>query len=470
MYSTKNVAKAIELATGEHITSILKDKELQDYALCYAIYKSDRGLVPWLKDNEELRSLHLGSTVAKELARIVCSEVNLVVQGESERAKYLNKIARYIEQKLPRYAEQGIALGTGVLKPTVNTQREIPTIGIQFVRLSDFLPLRVNEDGVCIDSVFLSDISTEDFKYTRLERHTITDDGYKVTNLAFESVISDTYGLGRPIELSKVPEWADLKPEAVLDNVTTPLYGLYTNPIANLNNLDSPLGMSIYSTSKDLLEEADLLWEQIWFEVKSGERKIFAPPSAFSSIKGDTYIMKRFYKELDIEDQNFIHDFSPALRNSEMSSRMQEIMRRIEENCGLSYGIISDPVEVAHTATEVKHSKERLMATVTSIQNALHAALNFTIQACSDLCDLYKITPAGDWELVCEWDDSVIESREEKSARALQELQNGLIDEVEYFVQTRGMSLEEATEYVNEIKKRKPDKPQGVDWFGGGGA
>ena len=28
--------------------------------------------------------------------------------------------------------------------------------------------------------------------------------------------------------------------------------------------------------------------------------------------------------------------------------------------------------------------------------------------------------------------------------------------------------LEEATEYVNEIKKRKPDKPQGVDWFGGG--
>jgi A118 family predicted phage portal protein len=180
--------------------------------------------------------------------------------------------------------------------------------------------------------------------------------------------------------------------------------------------------------------------------------------------------MKRFYKELDIEDQNFIHDFSPALRNSEMSSRLQEIMRRIEENCGLSYGIISDPVEVAHTATEVKHSKERLMATVTSIQNALHAALNFTIQACSDLCDLYKITPAGDWELVCEWDDSVIESREEKSARALQELQNGLIDDVEYFVQTRGMSLEEATEYVNEIKKRKPNKPQGVDWFGGGGA
>jgi hypothetical protein len=108
------------------------------------------------------------------------------------------------------------------------------------------------------------------------------------------------------------------------------------------------------------------------------------------------------------------------------------------------------------------------MATVTSIQNAMHTALNYTIQACSDLCDLYKITPAGEWELVCEWDDSVIESREEKSARALQELQNGLIDEVEYFVQTRGMSLEEATQYVDEIKKRKPDKPQGVDWFGGG--
>ena len=470
MYSIRNVAKAIELATGEHITSLLKEQELRDYALCYAIYKSDRGLVPWLKNNEELRSLHLGSTIAKELARIVCSEINLVVQGESERAKYLNKIAKFIEQRLARYTEQGIALGTGVLKPTVNTQHDTPTLGIQFVRLSDFLPLQVNEDDVCVDSIFLSDITNEESKYTRLERHTITDKGYKVTNLAFESVASDTFGLGRPIELSKVPEWADLKPEAELDHVTTPLYGLYTNPIANLNNLDSPLGMSLYSTSKDLLEEADLVWEQIWFEVKSGERKIFAAPSAFDRLNGDTYTMKRFYRELDVEDANFIHDFSPALRNAEMSSRLQEIMRRIEENCGLSYGIISDPVEVAHTATEVKHSKERLMATVTSIQNAMHTALNFTMQACSDLCDLYGITPAGGWELVCEWDDSVIESREEKSARALQELQNGLIDEVEYFVQTRGMSLEEATEYVAEINKRKPAKPQGVDWFGGGGA
>ena len=470
MYSIRNVAKAIELATGEHITSLLKEQELRDYALCYAIYKSDRGLVPWLKNNEELRSLHLGSTIAKELARIVCSEINLVVQGESERAKYLNKIAKFIEQRLARYTEQGIALGTGVLKPTVNTQHDTPTLGIQFVRLSDFLPLQVNEDDACVDSIFLSDITNEESKYTRLERHTITDKGYKVTNLAFESVASDTFGLGHPIELSKVPEWADLKPEAELDHVTTPLYGLYTNPIANLNNLDSPLGMSLYSTSKDLLEEADLVWEQIWFEVKSGERKIFAAPSAFDRLNGDTYTMKRFYRELDVEDANFIHDFSPALRNAEMSSRLQEIMRRIEENCGLSYGIISDPVEVAHTATEVKHSKERLMATVTSIQNAMHTALNFTMQECSDLCDLYGITPAGDWELVCEWDDSVIESREEKSARALQELQNGLIDEVEYFVQTRGMSLEEATQYVDEIKKRKPAKPQGVDWFGGGGA
>ena len=468
MYSIRNVAKAIELATGEHIPCVLKEKELQDYALCYAIYKSDRALVPWLQHNENLKSLHLGSTVAKELARIVCSEISLVVQGESERAKYLNKIAQYIEQRLAKYTEQGIALGTGVLKPTVNTQHVVPTIGIQYVRLSDFLPLAVNEDDMCIDSIFLSDITNEDFKYTRLERHTITDDGYKVTNLAFESVIGDTYGLGRPVELSKVPEWADLKPEAKLQNISTPLYGLYTNPIANLNNLDSPLGTSIYSTSKDLLEEADLLWEQIWFEIKSGERKIFAPPSAYSQIHGDEYIMHRFYKELDIEDPNFMRDFSPALRNSEMSSRLQEIMRRIEENCGLSYGIISDPVEVAHTATEVKHSKERLMATVTAVQNAMHAAINFTIQACSDLCDLYKITPAGEWELICEWDDSVIESREEKSARALQELQNGLIDDVEYFVQTRGMSLDEAKEYVAAINARKPDKPQGVDWFGGG--
>jgi hypothetical protein len=39
---------------------------------------------------------------------------------------------------------------------------------------------------------------------------------------------------------------------------------------------------------------------------------------------------------------------------------------------------------------------------------------------------------------------------------------------VEYFMQTRGMSLDEAKDYVASIQERKPAKPQGVDWFGGG--
>lgn len=57
-----------------------------------------------------------------------------------------------------------------------------------------------------------------------------------------------------------------------------------------------------------------------------------------------------------------------------------------------------------------------------------------------------------------DWDDSILVDSEKKQSQALVERNANLIDDIEYFVQTKGYSEEEATEYVNKMKKRSKEQ------------
>lgn len=420
------------------------------------LYTNNTKSLPWLKDGT-IKSLHLPSVVCREVSRIVCSEFGLTVQGENERAKYLDTVCRNIESNMSVTTEKGLALGNAVFKPFVWGGN----VYVKMCRIGEYIPVRYEDDGRLSSAVFLSEICRSGRWYTKIEYHHIENGIYTIENTAY---IGDknSRSLGGAIPLDTVPEWAELAPIIQIEGDIKPLYGVYKNPFANPVDMNSKLGVSLYSNCYDLFKEADELWENIWYEMRSGERKLFAPPGAYRAI-GARYKTSRFYKELDTETEMF-HDFSPVFRNSAYSDRLQEIFKRIEENCGISYGTISDPITVDRTATEVKHSKERMQATVNGIQNALQYALTDTIEAADRVCDLYDITPPGEYQPVFNWDDSVIESRQEKADRALLEYQMGLIDEADYFVQTRGMTREEAETFYNSMSKDAGRPKKGM-WF-----
>ena len=72
---------------------------------------------------------------------------------------------------------------------------------------------------------------------------------------------------------------------------------------------------------------------------------------------------------------------------------------------------------------------------------------------------LYKIPHKTNPKMSFDWDDSILVDSEKKQSQSLVERNAGLIDDIEYFVQTRDYSEEEATEYVNKMKQRTPQEP-----------
>lgn len=83
---------------------------------------------PWCTAKNDLHSLHIAASVAREFARLVTMELKVSLSGSS-RADYLaEQLAPFLD-KLPNYTEIACALGGAVFKPYVSGDRLLVAAG-----------------------------------------------------------------------------------------------------------------------------------------------------------------------------------------------------------------------------------------------------------------------------------------------------------------------------------------------------
>lgn len=141
-----------------------------------------------------------------------------------------------------------------------------------------------------------------------------------------------------------------------------------------------------------------------------------------------------------------------------MFNGLNEWLRQCESQCGLAFGTISKIENIEKTATEIKSSKQDYYVTVSDIQGALQTALEDLIYSIDILMSLYGIKHKVGATTNFDWDDSILVDSEKKQSQSLIERNAGLIDDIEYFVQTRDYSEEEAIEYVNKMRERSKEQ------------
>ena len=190
----------------------------------------------------------------------------LVPKGPTQRAEYLNKTYKNkLLKKLRREIEYGIALGGLVIKPYVVINKPVESesdndstltldaskldkadIEFDYVLANAFYPLAFNGSGDIVEAAFIQKKVDKDYTYSRLEHHKYANHQVTVTNMAFRStagVRSDS-DLGQEISLKSVPEWQDIQPTTIINNVDRLLFAYFKMPEANTRDMYSPLGVS----------------------------------------------------------------------------------------------------------------------------------------------------------------------------------------------------------------------------------
>lgn len=411
-----------------------------------------------------------------------------VPTGPTERADFLKKQYKKLQKQIRRQLEYGIAKGGLVIKPYIvkydeakasthtgdestNTGRmhydkqlDSAEIEFDFVQADRFFPLSFDANGKVIEAAFIQTKvdKAKEVVYIRLEYHKLEKRTVTVQNLAFESTdmnlansnnIKSASNLGKPINLTSVPEWANLQPVTTIEGVDRLLFAYFRMPEANTVDPYSPLGVSGYSRVIQLIKDADMQYSRLLWEFEGGEMAIDVDRDALKFVtdpNGEGYSVlpekqNRLFRKVDLNNEETYNVFAPALRDTSIIHGLNTIFMRIEDATGLSRGTLSDVTQQeAKTATELKILKQRSYATNADIQMALQDALEDAVYVMDVYCTLYDVTPDGEYEVSFEWDDSIIVDSESELSKRITLMQNGLASKLEtrmwYFGETENQA------------------------------
>ena len=108
-----------------------------------------------------------------------------------------------------------------------------------------------------------------------------------------------------------------------------------------------------------------------------------------------------------------------------------------------------------NTATEIRSSKQDYYVTVSDIQASLQTALEDLVYGIYVLCRLYNLPVGLNYNMSFDWDDSILVDKEALQRQSMVEKNADIIDEVQYIIETRDYTEEEAIAFCEKIKKRK---------------
>ena len=337
-----------------------------------------------------------------------------------------------------------------MFKPYVSGDRLL----VDVVQGDCFFPTTFDTTGRLTGAIFSEHLKRKNTIYTRLERHEYAAGVQTIQNKAFAS--SSTASLGHEIPLADVPEWADIAPEVRIE-VEQPLFAYFRIPLANRNDRHSPLGASVYAPAVDTIHDADEQFGRLLWEYEGGQLAIDVDAAALRPTGDGGFQMDqrsgRLYRGCmtgNVADRTLFNVFAPALRDEAYLRGLDGILKRIEFQCSLAYGTLSDPQNVDKTATEIMASKQRSYSTVKSIQHALQVALDDLLYAMNAYADLYQLVPAGSYTAVYNWDDSIVNDPSERKQLFWQYVQAGKFPIQRYLTEFEGYSQEEAAQIAAE--------------------
>lgn len=410
------------------------------------------GKAPWQSD--EVKSLHVAKTACEKVSKAVTLELKT-----SCTENYIDSVYQRFMKNIRKYAEFGIAKGSMFFKPTYENGR----IKISVIHGDKFIPFKFDDTGELLGLIVIDQFTKGNDVFTRLEYNELIGTSIQIKNIAYKGQTNGVI-LSNKIDLTSVDKWKELEEVTQIDNVDRLIGGFFTMKNANTVDNDSPMGVSLFHNAIGTLEEIDRQFSRTLWEYEGSELAIDASEDLFHKDKNGNLKLpkgrKRLYRGLNFEKENEWNVFSPEIRDTALFNGLNELLRQAESEMGLSFGVLSKSDDIAKTATEIKTSKQDYYVTVSDIQASLQTALEDLIYGIYVLCKLYDIPVSSTYETNFDWDDSILVDKDMLQKQAQLELNQDIIDKVQYFIITRDWSEEEAIAFIKKMEQRSPKQEE----------
>lgn len=409
------------------------------------------GNEPWVNKDNGIRSLHVAKTMCEKVAKAVTIEFKSQCTD-----KTINNLYQKFLRKIRRNTEYAIGKSCIFFKPSYESGK----IKITTIQADKFIPVKFDDSGDLLAAIFIDQIEDGNKVYTRLEYAELTGNVLTTRNIAYKGRKNGVI-LERKIKLTDVQKWESIEEVSSIEGVDRLIGGFFT--MNNTNNIDnnSPLGVSLFNNAIDTLKEIDEQFSRTLWEYEGSELAIDMDETMLPLDEKGKPIYpkgkKRLYRLLNIDnnDSNKWNIFNPEIRDTPLFNGLNELLRQVELQCGLAIGTLCKPELIEKTATEIKSAKQDYYVTVGDIQTSLQLALEDLIYGIYVLCKLYGISVDNNYDVTFDWDDSILVDKEAIQKQSLTERNADIIDDIQYIMDTKDYSEEEAIAFYENIQKRK---------------
>ena len=413
--------------------------------------------------------------------------LKITVDG-SDRAKSINKLmAGYVDRMKNEECEKACAFGYIILKPNGT--------GIDYVMPWDFCPTH-QTDGKVDGGIFFDHYHEPGDKwyYTRLEWQRFEDalDGtkvFRITNKTYKS--TGNTGIGQECNI-KDTVWADYVEDKAWYDMKQPLFSIFKMPIANNIDLQSPLGVSVFSNAIRELEGLDIAWTRLDDETYDsqhitflGDSLIEEPGTPVRKRRSSGGIVDKIGRALPRRVRILpgsttgeeYHEETPSLQTADRIAEINHRLDMVGVKCGYSPGwFVLDGRTGRITATQVEADNQETIDYIKHIRDAFKVATDGLIYAIGFYLDMenpndrrtvyipeeeYKELEAAGEDMKYYYTahyalQDITYNFDEDRLRHWQYVQAGKYPLYRYYMEYEGKSESEAKKLVAEAQAEQP--------------
>lgn len=399
-------------------------------------------------------TLNMGKKIPEDWANLLMNEkVKITLEGQKEQA-FVDRV--FTENnflvKANEMQEKAFALGTVAFIPRVVGMEAKETgpvpgsargIVMDYVTVEHIWPLAW-QNGIITECAFDSIVTVNGEQYCYLQIHHKVNGLYDIENRLYKYRDNN---VDTEVGLTSVPNFKRV-PRVVHTGSDRRRFVIDRPNIAN-NFDDSPLGISIYANSIDVLKGADVAYDSYVNEFVLGKKRIMVKPSAMKYLDGepvfDSDDLAYYVLPEDVSDGAVITPIDMTLRTQEHNTGIQDQLNLLSSKCGFGETYYRFDGGSITTATQVISENSTMFRTIKKHEIILEQVL---VELCRIILRLGNASMnAGlneDIEISVDFDDSIIEDKATDFSRDMQLLQAGIMNDWEFRAKWMNESPDEA--------------------------
>ena len=376
--------------------------------------------------------------------RLMNEKVSVTLEGEKEQA-FFDEVCRQnrFQQMMNRYQELSFALGGSACVArlggvTVDEKgrvlKKAQRLYLDLVAAEGIFPLSW-ENGTITECGFVTEFSRDGGTYCYLQLH--TKDGYGAYVIQNHIYRKENEYLTK-VSLEEVPGF-ELIPDFFFTGSAEPLFVLFRPNIANNQDLNCPLGISVFANAIDQLKTCDNIYDSFNTEFSLGRKRIMVKPEGLKSRDGEPYFDPNdliFYLlPEDAQNESTVQEMKATIRMEEHLTGMEMALSMLAIKCGFGPGHweFDRRRRTLTTATEVISTNSAEFRTLKKHEIVLEEALTELARTVLRLGNLwFGLRLKEDVEISVDFDDSIVEDEGTKFERDLKMLDKGILAPEEF--------------------------------------